>query len=103
MIANIDLLVGALRDRMPDGPVRRGFYIGMAASASHTAWTPGNHAILASLGRAEQEGFKVAVSFALDRNRHADLAAVAAAIAETDGAVGQARTRDGDVRYWLGF
>jgi hypothetical protein len=45
----------------------------------------------------------IAVTFSLDRNANAELAAIGAAIADADPAVAQARTVDRDVRYWLGF
>jgi len=102
-IANGDPRSAALRDRQAEGAMRRGFDIGMAASEGQTGWGAGKQAILASLGPAEQEGFKVAVSFALDRNRNAEFAAVGAAIADIDPTVAQARAGEPDARYWLGF
>src|SRR5205807_1496875 len=35
-IANADPLSAALRDRQPEGPARRGFYIGLAAAEGQT-------------------------------------------------------------------
>jgi hypothetical protein len=75
----------------------------MAAAEGNTEWGPGQQKILASLNSAEQEGFKVAISFSLDRNRNARLAAIGAAIADADQIVARVRTADPDVRYWLGF
>ena len=41
MIAEGDTVVAALRNRLTEGPNRRGFYIRIAASASNTTWGPG--------------------------------------------------------------
>ena len=103
IIANSDTLSAALRNQFTEGSLRRGFDIGMAAAEGQTAWGPGKQKILASLTWAEQEGFEVAISFSLDRNRNAALAAIGAAIAEADPTVAQARSAEPDVRYWLGF
>ena len=97
-----DPLLAELRSRQLE-PNRRGFDIGIAAAEGQTQWGSGKQKILDSLNPAEQEGFKVAVSFALDRNRNAALAAIGAAIADADPTVAQARTAESDVRYWLGF
>ena len=102
-IALSDPLSTALREQQPEGQIRAGFDLGMAAAEGQTLWGPGKQRMLASLPPTEQEGFKVAVSFSLDRNRNAELAATGLAIAEADAAVAQARTRESDVRYWLGF
>ncbi|HEV7674775.1 MAG TPA: hypothetical protein VGQ12_09610 [Candidatus Angelobacter sp.] len=102
-LANSDPLSAELRNREPAGPNRRGFDIGMAAAEGNTEWGPGQQKILASLSAAEQEGFKVAISFSLDRNRNARLAAIGASIADADQIVARTRTADPDVRYWLGF
>jgi len=103
MLADNDPLIAELRDRQPAGPNQRGFDIGMAAAIGNTEWGPGKQKILASLTPAEQEGFKIAVSFSLDRNRNPQRALIGAKIADADPAVAQARTLDPDVRYWLGF
>jgi hypothetical protein len=102
-IVDGDPRFAALRDRQPTEPMRRGFYIAMAAAEGQTAWGPGKQKALDSLTPAEQEGFKAAISLALDRNREEKLAATGAAIAETDPIVAKARTRDPDPRYALGF
>ena len=102
-ITNQDPLALALRNQQPDGPVLRGFYIGMAAAAGQTLPGPSKQALHDSLGSGEREGFATAVSFTLDRNRNADLAARGAAIAEVDSMVARARTADPGVLYWLGF
>jgi len=92
-----------LRNRQTDPDNARGFQIGMAASEGQTLWGPGKQKMLDSLNAREQEGFRVAVSFALDRNRNIDFATVGLAIAEADPVVAEVRARDSDVRYWLGF
>jgi hypothetical protein len=102
IIAADDPLAGELRRRQPD-PNRRGFDIGLGATGSQTEWGPGKQRVLDSLTAPNQEGFKIAASFALDRNRNLELAKVGAAIAETDELVARARAIDPDVRYWLGF
>jgi len=102
-LAADDPLVSALRDRQPEGPVRHGFDVGIAATSKDTQWGPGKQRILDSLPPAGQEGFKVASSFAMDRNRNPELAAIGASMAASDPAVASARTADPDVRYWLGF
>ncbi len=102
-IAEGDPLIAAGQSQQPAGPARRGFDVGIAATGSDTVWGPGKQRILDSLNLAEQEGFKVAASFVLDRNRNAQLAATGAAIAAADPIVQQARIRELDFRYWLGF
>lgn len=102
IIANADRLAAELRNRQPT-PNRRGFDIGMAVAESDTAWGPGKQRILQSLIRAEQAGFRIAVSFSMDRNRSPEYAAAGAAIGERDPELARARTRDPDIRYWLGF
>ena len=102
MMASQDALVAELRKRQPVGN-QRGFDIGMAAAEGDTAWGPGKQKILTSLNAPQQEGFKVAVSFSMDRNRNKALAATGAAMAKADPAVANARTSDPDVRAWLGF
>ncbi len=102
-IAGSLALAADLRNRQPEGPIRRGFDIGLGAAEGQTAWGPGKQKILSGLTAGEQEGFKVAISFALDQNRNADLALVGAAIAEADPVVAQARARQSDPRSKLGF
>jgi hypothetical protein len=105
-IANEDPLAVELRNQQPEGPVRRGFDIGMAAAEGQTLPGPGKDRIRDSLSPAEQEGFTTAVSFSLERNRNAKLAATGAAIAKVDPIVAAARTagrRRLDVLYGLGF
>jgi hypothetical protein len=102
ILASQDALIAELRRRQPVGN-QRGFDIGMGAAEGDTVWGPGKQKILSSLNALQQEGFKVAVSFSMDRNRNKALAATGAAMAKADPAVASARTSDPDVRAWLGF
>ena len=102
-IVSADPLLSALRELQPEDANRRGFNVGVAACGTDTAWGPGKQSILASLAPAEQEGFKVATSFALDRNRNDKLAAVGARIDVADPELAQARASEADSRYALGF
>jgi hypothetical protein len=102
-IASADPLSAELRNRQPDDSSRRGFDIGMAAAEGQTLPGTGKQKLGASLPPAEQSGFNLAVSFSLERNRNADLAARGAAIARVDEKVAAARTAEADVFYWLGF
>jgi hypothetical protein len=102
ILASGDQLVAELRRRQPTANLR-GFDIGMGAAEGQKEWEPGKEKVLASLNPAEQQGFKVAVSFSLDRNRNAQFAAIGAAIAQSDPVVASARTSDPEVRAWLGF
>ena len=109
-IANEDPLAVELRNREPEGPGRRGFDIGMAAAEGHTLPGPGKQRTRDSLTPAERGGFNTAVSFSLERNRNAVLAAKGAAIAKADPIVaearryyGRARTVESDGFYRLGF
>jgi hypothetical protein len=103
VIANADPLSAELRNRQPNDSSRRGFDIGMAVAEGHTAPGPGKQRTGNSLPPAEQRGYNIAVSFSLERNRNADLAAKGAAIAKVDQKVAAARTADDDVFYWMGF
>jgi len=102
-IAAADPLATLLRDTQREGPIRLGFDIGLGAADGQTAWGPGKQQLLNSLPPAQEEGFKLAMSYALDRNRNADLAQVGASIAEADPVVAKARNREEDARYRLGF
>jgi hypothetical protein len=102
-IANKDPLTAELRKQQPDGPVRQGFDIGMAAAEGQTAPGPGKQKIRDSLSPGEQQGFDVAVAFSLERNRNADLAAVGAVIASKDRIAAVIRKGENNVFYWLGF
>jgi hypothetical protein len=98
-----DPLLAEFERRQPAGETHRGFEIGVGATGSDTLWGPGKQRILDSLPAAQQEGFKLAASYLLDRNHYAALDAVGIKIAASDPLVQRARTADPDVRYWLGF
>jgi hypothetical protein len=98
-----DPLLAEFERRQPPGETHRGFEIGVGATGSDTLWGPGKQRILDSLPVAQQEGFKLAASYLLDRNHYAALDAVGIKIAASDPLVQRARTADPDVRYWLGF
>src|SRR5260370_35748869 len=100
-LANADPLSAELRKRQPDDSARRGFDIGMAAAEGQTLPGPGKQKIHDSLPSAQQRGFNIAVSFSLERNRNAKLAAIGAAIAKVDERIAAARTAESDVFYWL--
>lgn len=102
-IANQDPLSAELRRRARNDLSRRGFDIGMAAAEGQTAPGPGKQAIHNALSGVEQAAFDAAVSFSIQRNKNAKLAATGAAIAQADSAVAQARVADKDVFFWLGF
>jgi hypothetical protein len=102
-IAEQDPLSAELRRRARNDISRRGFDIGMAAAQGNTMPGPGKQAIHDALNGIEQAAYDAAVSFSLQRNRNAQLAATGAAIAQADPGVAQARTADPDVFYWLGF
>lgn len=95
-----DPLLADLRNAQPEGPARRGFDIGMGAAEGHTLPGPGKDRTCASLTLPEQEPCRMAVSFSVDRNRNAVLAARGAEIAKADPLVAKARalllTRTGD-------
>lgn len=101
-LAGNDPLLVELRARQPEAGLH-GFDIGVGATGNQTEWGPGKQKILDSLSPPDQEGFKVASSYLLDRNRNVTLAAVGAAISQQDRIVATARSLDPDVRYWLGF
>jgi len=102
-IVAADALLSAMRELQPEGANRRGFDIGIAACEGHTAWGPGKQQTLDSLAPAEQEGFKTAASYALDRNRNAKLATTGFEIDALDPELTQARAGEADGRYGLGF
>jgi hypothetical protein len=113
-IANQDPLAIELRNLQAGDSARRGFDIGMAAAEGQTLAGPGKQRIHDSLSPDEQPGFSTAVSFSLERNRNAELAATGAKIAMADPVVAEARNaRPGSPRllgrrqdivfYRLGF
>ena len=103
VIANQDRLATALRNLQPEGPVRRGFDIGMAAAEGHTADGDGKRRIKATLLPEEQRGFTAAVTFTLARNKNANLVTLGETIALTDKGVANALYADDDPFYQLGF
>src|SRR5271157_76032 len=100
-LAKQDPLAAALRDAQPDAPSRRGFLIGMAAAEGQTLPGPGKQRMHDTLPSGEQGGFSAAVTFSLERNRNASLAATGAKIADANPAI--AAARKGDPFYVLGF
>jgi hypothetical protein len=102
-MANADPLSAEPRKRSPDDLSRQGFDIGMAAAEGNAEPGPGKQRIRDLLSPPEQGGFDTAVSFSLQRNRSAHLAATGAAIAHADPVVSRARTAEPNVFYWLGF
>jgi hypothetical protein len=102
-IAYKDPLSAELRKRTHNDAARRGFDIGMAIAEHDTEMGPGKQAMHDALTGIEQAAYDVAVSFLLQRNRNARFAATGAAIASADPAVAQARKKEDDVFYWLGF
>jgi hypothetical protein len=104
VLANQDPLAVELRNQQAEGPARRGFDIGMGAAEGQTAPGPGKqriHDVL--LSPDEQPGYRMAVSFSLERNRYAERATRGAAIAEADAEIANARNSKTDVFYKLGF
>ena len=113
-IAKTDPLVARARTMVParrvsDRPSSHdvlytlGFDIGIAAAEGHTLPGPGKQKIHDALNSRSQTAFATAVTFSLDRNRNADLAARGAAIAEADPVVAAARTPGPNILFWLGF
>jgi len=102
-LTNQDPLAVALRNGLPDAPSRRGFAVGMAVAEGQTLPGPGKQRMHDSLKSDEQNGFSLAVSFSLERNRNLEFATRGAAIAKADPIVAQARTANPSVFYTLGF
>ncbi|MFN0215050.1 MAG: hypothetical protein ACKVT2_12410 [Saprospiraceae bacterium] len=102
-IAKQDPLAISLRNREPEGPSRRGFDIGMAATEGHTLPGPGKDKLCASLTQAEQLGFKSAMNFSLERNRNLEFATIGAAIAKASPVIAAARNRSQSEYFKLGF
>jgi hypothetical protein len=93
-----------LRNQQPDDSARQGFDIGMAAAEGHTLPGPGKDRTCASLHSPEERGgCGIAVSFSVERNRNAKLAATGASIAAADPVVAEVRNGTTDVFYRLGF
>jgi hypothetical protein len=93
-IANQDPLAVELRNYEPEGPARRGFDIGMAAAEGQSLPGPGKQRLRYLLTGPEQNGYDVAVSFSLERNRNAKFASIGASIVNTDAAVAKARNSE---------
>ena len=91
-------LAAEMRARQPAGPLREGFDIGLAVTGSDTLWGPGKQKVLDALSPPRQEGFKRALSLAMDQNRHAELAQVGLDIASADPSVAALRARAPDPR-----
>lgn len=98
-----DPLALSLRDGLATDQARRGFDIGMAAADGQTAPGPGKQRIHDALEPGEKEGYTAAVTFQLDRNRNALLAATGAAIAAADPRIAEARSANAGALAWLGF
>ena len=103
VIAANDAMFGALRSRVPEGPARRGFDIGLGIWDGNTAPGPGKQRYHDALTRPEQQGFDIAAAYSLPRNKHAALINVGAAIAAADQEVATARAIEFDPFFWLGF
>jgi Lamin Tail Domain len=102
-IASRDPLTAELRRRTRNEASLRGFDLGMAVAQNDTLPGPGKQRIHDALTGVEQSAYDAAVSFLLQRNKNAELAATGAAIAAQDSVVAKARTADSDVFYALGF
>jgi len=98
-----DPLAAELRNRTPEGPVRRGFDVGFGIWEGNTVPGPAKQRVHDALSSAEQPGFDIAAAISLPRNKYAALAKVGAAIGNADPAVAGARNAENDVFYWLGF
>jgi hypothetical protein len=90
------------RPSSPDALYTLGFDIGIGAAEGHTLPGPGKQKIHDALSLRAQAGFATAVTFSLERNRNADLAATGAAIAKHSD-LANARTAEPNILYWLGF
>jgi hypothetical protein len=94
-----------LLNQQPEGAVRTGFYIGLAAAEGQTLPGPGKQRIHDSLPADQQEGFAAAVTFSLARNRKklTDLAPRGAELATQDPLAQQLRSEQVDDATRLGF
>ena len=102
-VANRDPLAVMLRDSLADDPSRRGFNIAFAVDGAGTAPGPGKDRIRESLPDTERDGFDIAVSFFVERNRNLEFATKGAAIAKVVPPVAEARVREADAFFSLGF
>ena len=105
VLAGEDPQATELRNQQPEGPVRRGFDIGMGAAEGQTSPGPGKQRIHDSLTLDEQQGFTVAVNFSLARNRKklTDLAPKGEEIANEDPLALKLRNLQPDDAARLGF
>jgi len=104
-LASDDPEAGDLRDQQRQGPARRGFEIGLAASEGQTLQGPGKQRIHDLLSLDEQGGFTTAVNFSLSRNRQriTDMARTGRAIAKKDRLALELRDQQADRAARLGF
>ena len=102
-IANQYPLAVELRDQQPDSSAQRGFNIGMAVAREDTLPGPGKDRACASLSSGEQAACRIAVSFAVERNRNAKFAERGSAILEAEPIFAKTRNATIDVFYRLGF
>ena len=105
VLAGEDPQATELRNQQPEGPVRRGFDIGMGAAEGQTSPGPGKDGIRDSLSPDGQEGFTIAVNFSLARNRKklTDLAPRGEEIANEDPLALELRRLQPDDSARLGF
>jgi hypothetical protein len=103
VVTRQDPLAVELRNQQSGDRARRGFDIGMGAADGQTADGPGKQRINNILSSEEQPGYRMAVSFSLERNRYIERATKGAAIAEGDSAIAEVRNAKTDVFYKLGF
>lgn len=96
---------GELLNQQPEGPARRGFYIGLAVSEGDTLPGPGKQKIHDLLPADQQEGYTAAVTFSLARNRKklTDLAPHGAELATQDPLAEELRNQQPDEPSRLGF
>jgi hypothetical protein len=102
-LANADPLAGLLRNKEPEGPSRRGFDVGMGIAEGQTSPGPGKDRFGDNLSIAEQNGYRIAVQYSVDRNRNLDFARSGAAIVAGDPVIESARKQLPLGLAWLGF
>ena len=102
-LSNADPLIKVIRDTQPEGPLRRGFHIGIATEFNNSLWGPGAQSIKDALTAAEKPGFDLGAWFCLDRNLNPDPAKKGAAVIAADERVRTERARTPPGLFWLGF
>ena len=108
-IANQDPLASELRSQQREGPVRRGFDIGIAAAEGQIELVPEIKRIRSTLNPDEVKGFDAAVEFSLIRNKEkiagsaSDLAPKGEAIANQDPLAVELRNQQPDGLVRQGF